>query len=167
MALAILAPIMGWAQTDSVTMQSDIREVVVTHSNERDKARLPMTLSVVKEQVIKQIAEKGSCVIVGRAADYVLKDRENLLRVFVYAPTEFRVKRIMEVYGDSHSEAVKNVKRSDSARASYYEKISGLKWGDRQNYDFIVNSSIGLEECAESICQRVRACQGNGEKINA
>ena len=66
MALAILAPIMGWAQTDSVTMQSDIREVVVTHSNERDKARLPMTLSVVKEQVIKQSHNSSLLPTLGR-----------------------------------------------------------------------------------------------------
>ena len=77
-----------------------------------------------QDMVIKQIADNGSCVIVGRAADYVLKDYDNLLRVFVYAPMDFRVKRIMEVYGDTHSEAVKNIKRSDNARSIYYEKIT-------------------------------------------
>ncbi len=110
---------------------------------------------VAQEKVIKQIAEQGSCVIVGRAADYVLKDREELLRVFVYAPMDFRVQRIMEVYGDSHADAVKNVKRSDAARAQYYGQISGLAWGDKQNYDLMVNSAMGLEESAEMICQRV------------
>ena len=119
---------------------------------------------VAQEKVIRQIADKGSCVIVGRAADYVLKDRENLLRVFVCAPMEFRVDRIMESYGDTRGEAMKHIRRSDAARSLYYEKISGLKWGDRQNYDLIVNSSIGLEVTAEAICQRVLA-QQSGSKI--
>ena len=112
-----------------------------------------------QEKVIKRIAENGSCVIVGRAADYVLQEQEELLRVFVYAPEEFRIERIMQSYGDSRSDAMKNIKRSDEARALYYEKISGKTWGDRQNYDLIVNSAMGLEECAEIICQRVLAYQ--------
>ena len=114
---------------------------------------------VAQETVIKKIAEMGSCVIVGRAADYVLKDREELLRVFIYAPTEFRVQRIMDVYGDSRADAAKNIKRSDNARATYYGKISGLTWGDKKNYDLIVNSEMGLEESAETICKRVLAYQ--------
>ena len=104
-----------------------------------------------QEKVINAIADKGSCVLVGRAADYVLKDREDLLRIFIYAPLEYRIERVMEMYGDSKSEAIKNIKRSDNARANYYEKISGLNWGDRQNYDLIVNSEIGLEESADAI----------------
>ena len=114
---------------------------------------------VAQEKVIKRIAENGSCVIVGRAADYVLQEREELLRVFVYAPEEFRIERIMQTYGDTRSDAIKNIKRSDEARALYYEKISGKVWGDRQNYDLIVNSAMGLEESAEIICQRVLAYQ--------
>ena len=110
---------------------------------------------VAQEQVIKRIAEMGSCVIVGRAADYVLKDHEGLLRVFVYAPEEFRIGRIMQSYGDSRSDAIKHIKRSDEARAAYYKKISGQEWGDRRNYDLIVNSSMGFEQCADAICERV------------
>ena len=112
---------------------------------------------VAQDKVIKKIAEEGSCVIVGRAADYVLRDNEDLVRVFIYAPDEFRIKRIMEIYGDSYEMAKKNVRRSDEARASYYKKISGLTWGDRHNYDLVVNSSMGLEESAELICAHVRA----------
>ena len=111
---------------------------------------------IAQEKVIKRIAEEGSCVIVGRAADYVLKDNEDLLRVFIYAPDEYRIGRIMEVYGDSYENAKKHVRRSDEARASYYKKISGLSWGDRHNYDLVVNGSVGLEESAEIICSYVR-----------
>ena len=114
---------------------------------------------VAQEKMIKRIAENGSCVIVGRAADYVLKDREDLIRIFVYAPMDFRVGRIMETYGDSQADAVKHIKQSDAARARYYQKISGLTWGDRQNYDLIVNSAMGLEESAEMIYQHVLSRQ--------
>ena len=112
---------------------------------------------VAQERVIKRIADQGSCVIVGRAADHVLSGREDLLRVFVYAPYDFRVNRIMELYGDSLADAKRHIKRSDEARALYYERISGRTWGDRQNYDLIVNSSVGLEESANAICAHVRA----------
>ena len=78
-----------------------------------------------------------------------------MLRVFVYAPEEFKISRIMESYGDSRSEAIRRIRRSDEARASYYAKISGQTWGDKQNYDLVVNSSIGLEEAADAICQHV------------
>ena len=111
---------------------------------------------VAQDKVIKRIAEEGSCVIVGRAADYVLKDNEDLVRVFIYAPMDYRIKRIMEVYGDDYEAARRNVKRSDEARASYYKKISGLEWGAKHNYDLVIISSIGLDESAEAICLYVK-----------
>ena len=111
---------------------------------------------VAQDKVIKKIAEQGSCVIVGRAADYVLRDNEDLFRVFIYAPTDLRIKRIMDIYGDDYEMAKKHVRHSDEARSSFYKKISGLEWGDRHNYDLVVNSAIGLEKSAEFICEQVR-----------
>ena len=108
-----------------------------------------------QDRVIKKIADEGSCVIVGRAADHVLRDRENLLSVFIYAPEEYRIGRIMEVYGDSYETARKNVRHSDEARASYYKKICGKNWGDRRNYDLVLNSSMGIEKTADLICHHV------------
>ena len=106
---------------------------------------------IAQDKVIKKIAEQGSCVIVGRAADYVLRSNANLLRVFIYAPEEYRINRIMQVYGDDYENAKRHIKRSDDARASYYKNISGLTWGDRRNYDLMINSSIGIEESAQRI----------------
>ena len=114
---------------------------------------------LAQEKMIKRIAEQGSCVIVGRAADYVLKDCKNLLRVFVYAPMECKIDRIMNNYGDTRADAMKNIKRADAARAGYYEKISGLTWGARENYDVIINSAIGIQESAQLICQHALAYQ--------
>lgn len=110
-----------------------------------------------QDKMTRMIAQKGSCVIVGRAADYVLRDEENLVRVFIYAPEEFRINRIMESYGDSRKDAIKNIRRSDEARSVYYEKISGLTWGDRRNYDLMINSSMGLERSADMICEYILA----------
>lgn len=110
---------------------------------------------VAQDRVIKKIADQGSCVIVGRAADYVLRDYTDVLRVFIYAPEDVRIRRIMEIYGDTPEGAKKHIKRSDEARASYYKSISGLSWGERHNYDLVVNSAMGLDESAETICSYV------------
>ncbi len=83
---------------------------------------------IAQDKVIRKIAANGSCVIVGRAADYVLRNYEHIVRVFIYAPEEYRMKRVMEVYGDSIEEAKRNIYRSDEARAAYYKNISGKSW---------------------------------------
>ena len=112
---------------------------------------------VAQDQVIKKIADEGSCVIVGRAADYVLKDYSDVINVFVYAPEEYKIGRIMEVYGDDYETAKKNVRHSDEARASYYKNVSGKLWGDRHNYKIMIDGSIGLEKSAELICSYVKS----------
>ena len=114
---------------------------------------------VAQDKVIKKIAEQGSCVIVGRAADHILRDNPNILRVFIFAPEEVRIQRIMEVYGDTAEAAKRHMRRSDEARASYYKSISGRIWGDRHNYDLVVNSSIGLDKAADLICSHVSLMQ--------
>lgn len=104
-----------------------------------------------QEQIIRKIADQGACVIIGRAADYVLREYKNIVRIFIYAPEEYRIKRVMEVYGDTHTEAIKNIHHSDEARASYYYSISNTQWGNVHNYDLLIDSSVGVEECSEII----------------
>lgn len=111
---------------------------------------------IAQDKVIRKIADEGSCVIVGRAADYVLRGYKNAVNIFVYAPAEYRVQRVMQVYGDSLEEAKKNIRRSDEARAAYYKNISAQSWGNQHNYDLLFDSSIGIERSAEVICQYVR-----------
>ena len=106
-----------------------------------------------QHKMIERIAENGSCVIVGRAADHVLRDHKNILRIFIYAPEEYRIGRVMEVYNDTREEAERNIRRSDNARAAYYQNISGRDWGNRHNYDLMIDSSIGVEKTADSIVQ--------------
>ncbi len=109
-----------------------------------------------QDKVIKKIAESGSCVIVGRAADYVLRDNKNVVKVFVHAPEEYRIKRVMEVYGDDEATAKKNVRRSDNARSTYYKTVTSQEWGDAKNYDLCVNSSTGIEVAAAVICNYIK-----------
>lgn len=102
-----------------------------------------------QHKIIERIAENGSCVIVGRAADYVLKDNPNVVRIFVKAPLEYRIAKVMKTYGDSKEEAEKNIRRSDGARAAYYKNISGLVWGDETHYELVIDSSAGTEKSVD------------------
>lgn len=111
---------------------------------------------IAQDKVIRKIADSGSCVIVGRAADYVLRERSDVVRVFIYADEEYKISRVMEVYGDDPKQAKENIRRSDEARASYYKNISAQNWGDRHNYELMLDSSIGLEESAGVICDYIR-----------
>lgn len=108
-------------------------------------------------KIIRRIAENGSCVIVGRAADYVLRGTENVVRVFIHAPEAYRMDRVREIYGDTAEEAARSIRRSDAARASYYKHIAGERWGDARHYELTVDSSVGIEKSADTIVRYVRS----------
>ena len=107
---------------------------------------------IVKDKAINMIADRGACVIVGRAADYVLRNRKNVVRIFIHTPNPYRMKKVMEIYGDMEQEGQKSITRSDSARGVCYKNISGHIWGDPHQYELSVDSSIGPEKTAELIC---------------
>ncbi len=115
---------------------------------------------VAQDRIIKRIAENGACVIVGRAADYVLREREDVVKVYLHAPVEYRVQKVMEMYGDNEQEAVKHVQRADTARAAYYESISGNTWGAAEHYDVTLNCENGIEATAEKLIKLIQ--KGNG-----
>lgn len=118
---------------------------------------LYLTTSPVKyaieaqEKIIKKIAMEGSCVIVVRAADHILRDNSKLVRVFIYASLEYKTKKIQEMYGDSEKEAIKNIKKSNKNRAAYYKMILGNVWRDYGNYNILIDSSIGSFKTADII----------------
>ena len=107
---------------------------------------------IAQDKVIRKL-QMREVVIVGRAADYVLREYKNVVNIFVYAPAEYRIQRVMQVYGDTLEEAKKNIRHSDEARSAYYKNISGQSWGERHNYDLLIDSSVGAERCAAAICQ--------------
>ena len=106
---------------------------------------------IAQEKIIRRIADGGTCVIVGRAADYILRDYDNVINVFIHAPKDFRVRNIMEMYGDDERSAEENVKKSDHARSTYYRNTTGQKWGDPRGYDMCIDASLGEEFCVEQI----------------
>lgn len=92
---------------------------------------------------INAIADKGSCVIIGRCADYVLRERANVLRVFLYAPLETRIQTVMQRDAlDSESAAKQKIQRMDRSRAAYYEFYSTQKWGAPASYDLCLDTSL-------------------------
>lgn len=113
---------------------------------------------VAQHQIIEKIAQSGSCVIVGRAADYVLRDHADVVKIFIRASRDYRIGQAMEVYGDTREEAEENIRRSDKARAAYYHHISGKRWGDPANYDLVVDSSQGVRPAVEEILQYLNSC---------
>ena len=101
---------------------------------------------------IRSIADKGPCVIVGRCADYILAGRDNTINVFVYAPRETRVNRIMARRNLSEAEALKAITTSDKERGNHYFRYTDQKWGKAQNYDICINSALmGIEKTAEML----------------
>lgn len=114
---------------------------------------------VAQEKIIQNIADNGSCVIMGRAADHVLKDYDKVIRIFIYGPDDYCVKNIMEGYGDTREQAEEHMRRSNAARAAYYRTISGKVWGDPHNYDLCIDASIGHAECARLIYNYIQSRQ--------
>ncbi|HBA49594.1 MAG TPA: MATE family efflux transporter [Lachnospiraceae bacterium] len=106
---------------------------------------------IAQDKIIKRIADNGSCVIVGRAADYVLRENRDVVRIFIHAPKAYRIRKVMEMYGDTESEAKKNIEHSDAARSNYYLSITGRSWANSGNYDLAIDSSMGEQACAEVI----------------
>lgn len=96
---------------------------------------------------------QAPCVIVGRCADYILRDREDVLKVFVYADRKARLDRIVKEYGEDPGKAEKLLAQSDKRRARHYEEFTDSIWGARRNYDIMLNSAThGPEKTAEIIC---------------
>ena len=114
---------------------------------------------VAQEKIIQSIADNGSCVIMGRAADHVLKDYDKVIRIFIYGSEDYCVKNIMEGYGDTREQAEEHMRRSNAARAAYYRTISGKVWGDPHNYDLCVDASIGHAACARLIYNYIKSRQ--------
>ena len=109
-------------------------------------------LFVVQSELIREIAQKEDCVIVGRCADYVLREHQNVISIFVYADIEIRIKRIMETHGLSYDEAKDLVNKTDKRRINYYNFYTGRKWGKYDHYQMSIDSSLlGIDGSAKII----------------
>ena len=102
--------------------------------------------------VILQLADQGPCVIVGRNADYILKDREDVLHIFIHADMDYRSDRIVRLYGESEKSPEARLKEKDKRRSVNYQHYTGRTWGNAENYDLCINTAvIGVENAAELI----------------
>ena len=112
-----------------------------------------------ERKVILDLAKKENCVIVGRCADYILKasdeiDSKSLLNVFIYGNLEEKLKRIEDLYKEPEQAAKKTIQQIDKRRANHYNTFTEATWGDRKNYDIMINSSTaGIEETARLISE--------------
>ena len=112
-----------------------------------------------QSDAIRKAADEGSCVFVGRCADYVLRDYENVVNVFITASIDFRVALVAKVKQLDEEHALRLIEQVESRRAQYYNYYTGKKWGAAESYDYCIDASIlGLEATekliAEYICQR-------------
>lgn len=108
----------------------------------------------IQYKIITDLAEKESCVIVGRCADYILREKADCLRVFIHASMEYRSERIVKVYGEREESPEQRLRDKDKRRAAYHRFYTDMKWGDARNYHVCLDSGeLGIEKCAEIIQQ--------------
>ena len=111
-------------------------------------------LFIKESELIKEIADKESCVIIGRCADFILKDKEDVIKVFIYSNMKDKIKRATEIYELDKEKAEKEIKRIDKLRANHYKYYTGKDWNDNENYDICINSdALGVERVADLICE--------------
>ena len=108
----------------------------------------------VQCQVIAELADKESCVIVGRCADYILRARADCLTVFIHADRDTRDERIAKEYGVPEDSVVRRRKEKDKRRAAYYQFYTDMKWGDARNYHICLDSGeLGIDKCVDILAQ--------------
>ena len=115
-------------------------------------------LFILQSEVIKECAKEESCVIIGRCADYVLRDEENLFRIFIYGDLDHRQARVAARHPElKSSQIIDVINKTDKRRSSYYNFYTGNKWGKYDNYDIAINSStLGIDGAAELICSCIK-----------
>lgn len=138
---------------DFITQTEEKKTTSFLYSLYFNTQQLPLSdqIFLAQSKIIKKIADEGSCVIVGRCADYVLRDHPNCLKVYIHAPLEYRIKRAVKEYGIDEQNAKSIIQKEDKSRASYYNYFSSNKWGVLQNYDMTINSSLGDDATASVI----------------
>lgn len=114
----------------------------------------------LQADIIKEEADKGSCVFVGRCADYILNNYDNVVKVFVYANTDSRAERIAQVENVSLQDAKVLIYKTDKRRANYYNYYTSLKWGKSDNYNIMIDTSkVGIEGAVKIVGEYIRQLQ--------
>lgn len=131
----------------------------ISYPKEPKITELPLTEQIYQAQktAIEEAAKRGSCIFIGRCADYILKSRPDVLRVFIYADRDIRKRRAVEEYGEIEEYIDEFMFQTDKRRRIHYENYTNQKWGSRENYDLMLNSGdLGLEKCVDLLCEAVK-----------
>ena len=108
-------------------------------------------------KIIRSLADKQNCIIIGRCGDYILKNHPNAIRLYVYADHATCIENVMDIYGVSPKQAAKRIEEIDKARANYYKYYTGGTWSDVANYDLCINTTdIGFEKSVDVILSYMR-----------
>ena len=114
-------------------------------------------LWTVQKKVILEVAQKGPCVIIGRCADHILKDRTDVLHVFIHADKEYRAQRIVALYGETDKPAIKRLEEKDGKRSYHYRHFTDKVWGMSQNYHLSLDSHVmGEKRCVDLIVDLIQ-----------
>ncbi|MBR5773309.1 MAG: cytidylate kinase-like family protein [Clostridia bacterium] len=118
---------------------------------------LSQQLFVAEEQIINELVKEGPCIIVGRCASHILRDRDDCLNVFVYGDKETRVRRAIDVYNIPKNEAESMVRKMDKRRANFYNTNVQKKWNEHDNYHLCLDSgTLGIEKCVDLIVEAAK-----------
>lgn len=121
------------------------------------KGNIEQQVYLATYETIKKLADKGPCVLIGRCADYALKDRDDVINIFITAPLSNRIERVACRNDISLDEAKDRIKKTDKSRASYYNYYSSKDWGEAKSYDLCIDSSLlGIEGTVELLEQMIR-----------
>ena len=105
-------------------------------------------------KIIRRLADQGPCVMIGRCADYILRDKADCLKVFIHADMKFRAERIVKVYGEREQSPEERLRDKDKRRAAYHRFYTNMKWGHAQNYHLTLDSGvIGIDKCVDIIAE--------------
>ncbi len=149
--------------TSLAASESGLASDYIDNIEEKDSILYSLYLSAeanqtainAQDKILTEIAKHGACVLVGRAADHVLASFDPY-KVFVYAPLNYRKERIMKNYGDTESLASENIEKADKRRAKFYENASGKEWGNKDNYNLMIDSSVGIDKAVDLIYLAVK-----------
>lgn len=143
-------------ETTSNSFLYSVGMAVKVATGERDGLSEEGALYVTEEQVIQDMALQGPCVIVGRCAGWILRERHDVLRVFIHADHEYRRRRAVEAYEVPEKNVDNTLKKFDRRRANFYRANTGMSWDNKKGYHLVLDSSaIGIEECVNVICRLV------------
>ena len=129
-------------------------EAAYYYTNNENPLPTGARVAEIQFELIRALADQGPCLIVGRCANHVLRDRDDVLDIFFHAGRDYRVRQTMERLDLPERKAVRLLKRTDAARKAYYKNYTGCDWNDPNLYHAVVNSDrLGIEACVRTICE--------------